>query len=111
MPKTVYILSGQGADERVFQKLDLSGYAVTYLKWIDPLDIASGPYTYDVLRATGKVSNKNLFVPVATGLTTPLFDDSGEAPEPKHIRYKKLALDIGLPCLVVILLFVFIAIQ
>ena len=45
-----------------------------------------------------------------TSHIVPLFQDSGEAPEPKHIRYQKLALDIGLPCLVVILIVIYIAI-
>ena len=27
----------------------------------------------------------------------PLFEDSGEAPEPKHVKYKRIFLDIGLP--------------
>ncbi len=35
--KQVYIFSGLGADERVFQKLDLSGYSVIHVKWIEPL--------------------------------------------------------------------------
>jgi gliding motility-associated-like protein len=47
------------------------------VEWIDPLDINTGPYTYDVLRATGKVNTKSSFVPVATGLTDTFFDDSG----------------------------------
>lgn len=33
----------------------------------------------------------------------PLFADSGEAPEPKHIKYKRIFLDIGLPIIVVAL--------
>ena len=36
MPKKVYILSGLGADERVFQKIDFPGYSVTYINWIEP---------------------------------------------------------------------------
>lgn len=34
----IYILSGLGADERVFQKLDFSGFDVTFVHWIVPLD-------------------------------------------------------------------------
>ncbi|CAG5007574.1 hypothetical protein DYBT9275_04079 [Dyadobacter sp. CECT 9275] len=34
----VYFISGLGADQRVFSKLQLSGeYKVNYIKWIDPL--------------------------------------------------------------------------
>ena len=36
MTKTLYIFSGLGADERVFQRLDFSGYSVTFVKWIVP---------------------------------------------------------------------------
>ena len=37
MLPTIYILSGLGADERVFQRLDLSAYHVIHIKWITPL--------------------------------------------------------------------------
>lgn len=36
MKKNIYVLSGLGADERVFQKLDLSAYEVHFVKWIKP---------------------------------------------------------------------------
>jgi len=35
--KHIYILSGLGADERAFQKLDFSGHTVTFINWITPL--------------------------------------------------------------------------
>jgi pimeloyl-ACP methyl ester carboxylesterase len=35
LPK-IYILSGLGADERVFQLLDLSGFEVVFIQWIRP---------------------------------------------------------------------------
>ncbi|MBI3234514.1 MAG: alpha/beta hydrolase [Bacteroidetes bacterium] len=38
MTKNLYILSGLGADERVFQHLDFIGYSPTYIKWIRPLN-------------------------------------------------------------------------
>lgn len=37
MTKEVYILSGLGADERVFQELDFSGFNPTFIKWVIPL--------------------------------------------------------------------------
>lgn len=37
MTKKLYIFSGLGADERVFQYLDFSGFSVTYIKWISPI--------------------------------------------------------------------------
>lgn len=38
MAKNIYIISGLGVDERVFQKLDFSDYTTTYIKWILPVD-------------------------------------------------------------------------
>lgn len=34
--KNIYIFSGLGADERVFKKLDFSGYEITFVRWIAP---------------------------------------------------------------------------
>lgn len=34
--KQLYIISGLGADERVFQKLDFEGYSVHFLHWLIP---------------------------------------------------------------------------
>jgi hypothetical protein len=36
--KNLYLFSGLGADKRIFQRLDLSGYAVNYIEWILPLE-------------------------------------------------------------------------
>lgn len=36
MTKELYIFSGLGADERVFQRLDFSGFSTTFIKWIVP---------------------------------------------------------------------------
>ena len=38
MAKELYIFSGLGADERVFQRLDFSGFNATFIKWIVPKD-------------------------------------------------------------------------
>ncbi len=38
MTKELYIFSGLGADERVFQRLDFSGFSTTFVKWIVPQD-------------------------------------------------------------------------
>lgn len=38
MTKELYIFSGLGADERVFQLLDFSGFSTTFIKWIVPQD-------------------------------------------------------------------------
>lgn len=37
MKNEVYIFSGLGADERIFQNLDFSTNNVTHIKWIEPL--------------------------------------------------------------------------
>lgn len=36
MKKELYILSGLGADERVFQRLHVSGFDTTFIRWIPP---------------------------------------------------------------------------
>ena len=36
MAKELYIFSGLGADERVFQNLDFSDFSTTFIKWIVP---------------------------------------------------------------------------
>lgn len=36
MSQNIYIFSGLGADERVFQKLDFSGFVPVFIKWIKP---------------------------------------------------------------------------
>lgn len=36
--KKIYVLSGLGADKRVFKYLDFSSYEVTFIDWITPLD-------------------------------------------------------------------------
>ncbi|MBK6330530.1 MAG: alpha/beta hydrolase [Bacteroidetes bacterium] len=38
MTKELYIFSGLGADERVFQRLDFFGFSTTFIKWIVPQD-------------------------------------------------------------------------
>jgi pimeloyl-ACP methyl ester carboxylesterase len=36
MNKTIYFLSGLGADERVFQYLELPNYTLKHIRWIEP---------------------------------------------------------------------------
>jgi pimeloyl-ACP methyl ester carboxylesterase len=38
LKKELYIFSGLGADEKVFQRLDFSGFKTTFIKWIVPQD-------------------------------------------------------------------------
>ncbi len=37
MKKNIFLLSGLGADERVFQKLDFSEYNPVFLQWLSPI--------------------------------------------------------------------------
>lgn len=41
MARDLYLFSGLGADKRIFQRLDLSGYSVNYVEWITPLESES----------------------------------------------------------------------
>ncbi len=36
MTQHIYIFSGLGADERVFQRIDFTGYEITFIPWITP---------------------------------------------------------------------------
>jgi hypothetical protein len=36
LKKSLFIFSGLGVDERIFQKLDLSDFTVAFIKWIEP---------------------------------------------------------------------------
>ena len=38
MNKNVYILSGLGADERVFQHLEFTNHNISFIKWIPPFE-------------------------------------------------------------------------
>jgi len=46
-----------------------------------------------------------------TSHIVPLFDDSGEAPEPKHVIYKRWAKNVILPLIALTLLVVFVIIS
>jgi pimeloyl-ACP methyl ester carboxylesterase len=37
LTKHIYLFSGLGADERIFQKLDFSGYFVSFIRWEVPM--------------------------------------------------------------------------
>ena len=62
--KTLYVFSGLGADERVFHKIDFSGYDVHFIKWIIP-HINERIEDY-ALRLTGQIITAN---PVLIGLS------------------------------------------
>lgn len=39
LTKNIYIFSGLGADERVFKKLNFSGFSITFIRWIIPQNL------------------------------------------------------------------------
>lgn len=41
MKKKIYILSGLGADERVFHRMDLDAFSIVHLNWMTPLPLES----------------------------------------------------------------------
>ncbi|MDQ3047106.1 MAG: alpha/beta hydrolase [Bacteroidota bacterium] len=64
MTKAVYIFSGLGADERVFQKLDLSGLQPTFIQWIEPC--ASEPIEHYASRLLMQITEDK---PILIGLS------------------------------------------
>lgn len=64
MAKEVFLLSGLGVDERVFRRLDLSGYEVTYIQWISPIEKES--MEHYATRLLAQIESKN---PILIGLS------------------------------------------
>ena len=64
MTKELFILSGLGADERVFEKLDLSGYTLNHIKWITPTQ--SEPIAHYATRLINQIPTKK---PILIGLS------------------------------------------
>jgi pimeloyl-ACP methyl ester carboxylesterase len=49
--KNIYLFGGLGTDERVFQRLDLSAYNITPVKWIPPLkNISLEAYASELIK-------------------------------------------------------------
>jgi esterase/lipase len=44
MKTPIYILSGLGADERVFKKLDFTNYQVTFIQWEQTIGLSLKEY-------------------------------------------------------------------
>lgn len=62
--KTIYCISGLGADERVFKYLDIPGYEIHFINWVEPErneDISA--YAF---RLTSQINDK---VPILLGLS------------------------------------------
>ena len=82
--KTVYVFSGLGADERVFHKIDFSGYDVHFIKWITPQKNES--IESYALRLTSQITKP---LPVLIGLS---FGGMMAVEVAKHIATEKIIL-------------------
>ncbi len=60
----IYLFSGLGADERVFQKLYFSKYQVTFVKWVEP--IKNEPIEAYAKRISFQIKHPN---PILIGLS------------------------------------------
>lgn len=66
MTKQLYIFSGLGADERVFERLDFSGFQVTFIQWIRPVKEESiAQYTTRLLEQV--TTTKAIFIGLSFG--------------------------------------------
>lgn len=62
--KTIYLFSGLGADYRAFENLDLPGYKLVYIRWIEPAkDETMDQYAR---RLTAQITTRN---PILVGLS------------------------------------------
>ncbi|MGV8994487.1 MAG: alpha/beta hydrolase [Flavobacterium sp.] len=84
MTEKIYIFSGLGADERVFQKLDFSGIDVTFITWIIPLEKES--IEQYATRLLNQIPSKN---PIVIGLS---FGGIMAVEIAKQIETKKIIL-------------------
>jgi hypothetical protein len=58
--KEIYLLSGLGADKRVFEFLDLSDFKVNHVDWVEPMDKESiESYAQRLLNHNDRQSNNN----------------------------------------------------
>ena len=82
--KTVYVFSGLGADERVFCKINFSGYTVHFIQWIAPKkNEAIEDYS---LRLTAQITKEN---PILVGLS---FGGMMAVEVAKHISTEKIII-------------------
>jgi pimeloyl-ACP methyl ester carboxylesterase len=82
--KHLFLFSGLGADHRVFQFLDLSGFHVTYIKWLEPLKRET--MQQYAARLTAQI---NVEKPVLVGLS---FGGMMAMEVAKHIATEKIVL-------------------
>ena len=62
--KTIYCISGLGADERAFSELDMEGHEIVYLPWLSPL--AKETITEYATRMSKGITTEN---PIIMGLS------------------------------------------
>jgi len=82
--KNIYCISGLGADERAFDRLNISGYSLHHLKWIPPL--GNENLSSYANRMLGQIKESN---PIILGLS---FGGMIAIEMAKHIRVEKLIL-------------------
>ncbi|MCG3167889.1 MAG: hypothetical protein POELPBGB_03689 [Bacteroidia bacterium] len=82
--KHLFLFSGLGADHRVFQFLDLSGFKVSYIKWLVP--DARETMQHYAARLTEQIDAEN---PVLVGLS---FGGMMAMEVAKHIAAEKIVL-------------------
>ena len=84
MKDKIFIFSGLGADQRVFQKLDFSGFDVTFVNWIIPFEKET--IEHYAARLLDQISGKN---PILVGLS---FGGIMAVEVAKQIETKKIIL-------------------
>lgn len=82
--KTIYVLGGLGADERVFYKLDFGSHNVVYIKWVAPYK--NETIESYALRLTTQISTPT---PILIGLS---FGGMMAVEIAKHITTEKIIL-------------------
>lgn len=80
----IYLFSGLGADERVFQKLDFSAYEATFIQWVSPLYNES--ISDYAKRLTAQIESEK---PILLGIS---FGGMTAIEVAKHIDYEKIIL-------------------
>ncbi|MBK7885618.1 MAG: hypothetical protein IPJ81_18875 [Chitinophagaceae bacterium] len=64
IPQTIYCISGLGADERVFTKINIEGYQLKVIPWLTPLRNETLPQYATRMRSNIEEEN-----PVMMGLS------------------------------------------
>jgi len=84
LKKTIYLISGLGADERVFQNLYLDGWTVRHISWLPPVE--NEKIEDYALRLTAQIDTPR---PVILGVS---FGGMIAVEVAKHIDYEQIVL-------------------